>query len=101
MPKTIKLEPHLTSEELENRYRKAHDPVLRTHYQILWLISEGKPPARGWGAPEIPKGLVRSGGEHAETPATQVPRSRLSPGKTKDRTPHTRALQPLSLQLLC
>jgi transposase len=42
MPKTIKLEPHLSSEELENRYRKAHDPVLRTHYQILWLISEGK-----------------------------------------------------------
>src|SRR5215203_5837965 len=42
MPKTIKLESHLTSEELENRYRKAHDPVLRSHYQIVWLISEGK-----------------------------------------------------------
>jgi transposase len=42
MPKTIKLESHLSSEELENRYRKAHDPVLRSHYQILWLIGEGK-----------------------------------------------------------
>jgi transposase len=42
MPKTIKLESHLSSEELENRYRKAHDPVLRSHYQIVWLISEGK-----------------------------------------------------------
>ena len=42
MPKTIKLESHLSSEELENHYRKAHDPVLRSHYQILWLISEGK-----------------------------------------------------------
>src|SRR5215211_3723763 len=42
MPKTIKLKPHLGSEELENRYRKARDPVLRSHYQILWLISEGK-----------------------------------------------------------
>jgi len=42
MPKTIKLEPHLDSKELENRYRKAHDPVQRSHYQILWLISEGK-----------------------------------------------------------
>src|SRR4051794_1863297 len=42
MPKTIKLEPHLQSDELENRYRKAHDPLLRSHYQILWLISEGK-----------------------------------------------------------
>jgi transposase len=42
MPKTIKLESYLNSEELENRYRKAHDPVLRSHYQIVWLISEGK-----------------------------------------------------------
>jgi len=42
MPKTIKLESHLSSEELEHRYRKAHDPVLRSHYQIIWLISEGK-----------------------------------------------------------
>jgi transposase len=42
MPKTIKIVPHLGSEELEDRYRKAHDPVARSHYQILWLISEGK-----------------------------------------------------------
>jgi transposase len=42
MPKTIKLEQHLDPEELENRYRKARDPVLRSHYQILWLISSGK-----------------------------------------------------------
>ncbi len=42
MPKTIKLEAHLNSEELEHRYRKAHDPVERSHYQILWLIGEGR-----------------------------------------------------------
>src|ERR671939_1008870 len=42
MPKTIKLEPHLGSEELEDRYRKARDPVERSHYQILWLIGQGK-----------------------------------------------------------
>ncbi len=42
MPKTIKLESHLESKELENFYRKAHDPVARSHYQIVWLISEGK-----------------------------------------------------------
>jgi len=42
MPKTIKLKPHLDSKELENRYRKARDPVARSHYQIVWLISEGK-----------------------------------------------------------
>ena len=27
---------------MENRYRKARDPVARSHYQIVWLISEGK-----------------------------------------------------------
>lgn len=42
MPKKIKLEPHLSSQQLQNRYRKATDPVERSHYQILWLISEGK-----------------------------------------------------------
>ena len=42
MPKTIKLEPHLSPQELEDRYRKAHDRVLRGHYQILWLIGLGK-----------------------------------------------------------
>jgi len=42
MPKTIKLEPHLDSKGLENRYREACDPVARSHYQILWLISEGR-----------------------------------------------------------
>jgi len=42
MPKTIKLVPHLSVEELATRYRKAHDPVERGHYQILWLIGQGK-----------------------------------------------------------
>jgi transposase len=42
MPKTIKLEPYLGSKELENRYREAKDPVARSHYQILWLVSQGK-----------------------------------------------------------
>jgi transposase len=42
MPKKIKLEPHLDSRELENRYRRAKDPVERSHFQIIWLINEGK-----------------------------------------------------------
>src|SRR3954470_19155723 len=42
MPKTIKIAPHLDSQEFQDRYRKARDPVLRSHYQILWLISQGK-----------------------------------------------------------
>lgn len=42
MPKTIKLQAHLSHEELENRYRRAPDPIKRGHYQILWLIGQGK-----------------------------------------------------------
>jgi transposase len=42
MPKKIKLEPHLSTGQLESRYRGAKDPIERSHYQILWLISEGK-----------------------------------------------------------
>ena len=42
MPKKIKIEAHLSSKELESRYRKARDPVARGHYQIIWLISQEK-----------------------------------------------------------
>ena len=42
MPKRITIAPHLPLEELESRYRKATDPVQRSHYQILWLLASGK-----------------------------------------------------------
>lgn len=42
MPKRITIAPHLPLEELESRYRKATDPVERSHYQILWLLAGGK-----------------------------------------------------------
>jgi transposase len=59
MSKTIKLKSHLSSEELENRYRKAHDPVLRSHYQILWLISEGKSTIEVMGATGYSRGWIQ------------------------------------------
>ncbi len=42
MPKRLSLEEHLGNEELERRYREAKDPVLRSHYQIVWLLGRGK-----------------------------------------------------------
>lgn len=42
MPQRLHLQPHLTTGELERRYRRAHDPVERSHYHILWLLSQGK-----------------------------------------------------------
>jgi len=42
MPKRLELSPHASTEELEHRYRKAKDPVERSHHQIVWLLGEGK-----------------------------------------------------------
>jgi len=42
MPKRLRLEEHLSADELEDRYRKARDPVERSHHQIVWLLSLGK-----------------------------------------------------------
>lgn len=41
MPALAPLPPHLPLPELEGRYRAATDPVLRSHYQIIWLLSSG------------------------------------------------------------
>jgi transposase len=60
MPKTIKLEPHLSAQELEDRYREAHDRVLRSHYQILWLIGLGKSTTRVMEATGYSRGWIRT-----------------------------------------
>ena len=81
MPKTIKLKAHVESEELENRYRKASDPVLRSHYQILWLISSGNTTtevmevtgyARGW-IQQIARRYNSGGRTPWEIVATRIP----------------------------
>lgn len=35
------LTPHLSSAELENEYEVAADPVAKSHFHALWLVSEG------------------------------------------------------------
>jgi len=42
MPKRLELSPHASTKELEHRYKKARDPVQRSHLQIVWLLSEGR-----------------------------------------------------------
>lgn len=42
MARRTKLEPHLTPDELKQRFRTIKDPSERSHYQVLWLISQGK-----------------------------------------------------------
>ena len=46
MSRRLTLQPHLSIDELKQRYRKALDPVERSHYQILWLLAPGKTTAQ-------------------------------------------------------
>ena len=41
MARQIVIAPHLTITELEQRYRRAGDPVARSQWQILWLLAGG------------------------------------------------------------
>ena len=38
----LALAEHFSTDELHARYRAATDPVERTHWQIIWLKSQGK-----------------------------------------------------------
>jgi transposase len=42
MARRISLEPHLTVEELEGRYRSTKDPVERSRWHFLWLLARGR-----------------------------------------------------------
>ena len=41
MGKRLQLEPHLTRDELEQRYWTAKEPHERSWWQILWLLAKG------------------------------------------------------------
>jgi transposase len=42
MNKRITVQAHLSIEQVEARYRKAQDPVERSHWQIIWLVAQDK-----------------------------------------------------------
>src|SRR5215831_7363839 len=42
MPKQVTLHPHLSTDDLERRYRSAHEPHERSWWQMLWLLSRGQ-----------------------------------------------------------
>jgi transposase len=43
MPKRLMIHPHLSTQELATRYRHTRDPIVRSHWQMLWLLAQGKP----------------------------------------------------------
>src|SRR5215469_9197348 len=42
MPRYVHIAAHLSPGEQEQWYRKATDPVERSHYQVIWLLAQGK-----------------------------------------------------------
>ena len=42
MPKRITIAEHLNSSELEQLYKHAKDGIESRHYQIIWLLAQGK-----------------------------------------------------------
>ena len=42
MPKRISIRADLRTDELEQRYRQASDPVARSQWQIVWLLAQGQ-----------------------------------------------------------
>ena len=42
MPKYLELKPHLSSTELEKRYRQSKQITERNHYHMIWLMSQGR-----------------------------------------------------------
>jgi transposase len=41
MPKRLSIQAHLDVDELERHYRRAKDPVARSHWHIIWLLAQG------------------------------------------------------------
>lgn len=42
MARPLAVPPHLPVARLEQRYRRARDPVERSHWQIVWLLARGE-----------------------------------------------------------
>src|SRR5712664_2276701 len=42
MARRLHLQPHLSVDELERRYRAAKEPNERTWWQLLWLLAQGR-----------------------------------------------------------
>ena len=43
MPKRLSIQAHLSVDELATHYRRAKDPVARSHWQVIWLLAQGRP----------------------------------------------------------
>ena len=83
MPRCLTVVPHLSVAALEQRYRACRDPVERSHWQIVWLVSRrhsGAAVARLTGYSETwVRTLIHR--YNAEGPAGLVDRRHANPGQ--------------------
>lgn len=42
MPRRVTVAPHLSTDDLERRYRQTRDAVERSHWHMLWLVARGR-----------------------------------------------------------
>src|SRR5260370_2348958 len=85
----IRLATHLSVNELEQRYRAAHEPHERTWWQILWLLARG----------QLAKDIAESTG-YTRTWIGQIAKRSNAEGPegrgNRQRTTSWRAPRPLS-----
>jgi transposase len=83
MPRCLTVRPHLPVADLEQRYRACRDPVERSHWQMVWLVSRshsGATVARLTGYSETwVRTLIHR--YNAEGPAGLVDRRHANPGQ--------------------
>lgn len=42
MPRRVQIENHLSTDELEQRYRQSSRPTEKSNWHVIWLIARGK-----------------------------------------------------------
>jgi transposase len=93
MPRHVTVAPHLSVAELERRYRRAPEPVERTHWHLLWLVAAGHrvpdvAPLLGYTANWV-RTIIRR--YNADGPAGITDRRHTNPGQPPLLTPALRA----------
>jgi hypothetical protein len=79
MPTRLSIQPHLSLDDLERRYRAAKEPVARSHWQIIGLL------ARGWLSEQV----AASNGYTVKWVRTRAPRyNQQGPAGRGDRRHH-------------
>src|SRR4051812_21722788 len=79
----LEIPPHLTVDELEQRYRGAHDPVARSQWQIMWLLAGGQSTAAVSQSTGYSQNWIREGARRyrADGPSGLGDRRHTNPGQ--------------------